>query len=360
MYSQEDSMDIGCVLPEATPLKPVLEYIMVNRLFDIVDTSPDARSLWDGKHKIPWNDPAFSARILVEHLSQEHHLASRKRQFIEAQAAWIHAHVLTEGPATVLDLGCGPGLYSQLVAGDAHAYTGMDFSPASVEYASRTFRQPGRCEFRLGNVVEAEFGGPYDVVMMLYGELNVFSPDHCRRILGRAFDALAPGGRLLAERQRTPAVRAVGQSPNTWTRAGAGGLFSDVPYVCLTENHWFEKDAVALQCFHVLVEGREGFDTYRSTTKAWTGSEMENLLLETGYADVQHHADWPVPDDGLTLVSALKRQNSPRKSRGLSITGRQIAASSPCRKPMKSVTPACWANTQLATHWAKVILRPQT
>ncbi len=51
----------------------------------IIDNTPDAAHLWDGKYKIPWDDVAFSRRMLNEHLSQDHDLASRKQGIIKAQ-----------------------------------------------------------------------------------------------------------------------------------------------------------------------------------------------------------------------------------------------------------------------------------
>ena len=51
----------------------------------------------------------------------------------------------------------------------------------------------------LGNVLDADFGGPHDLVMMLYGEINVFSPDDCRRILSKAFAAILPSLYLTGE-----------------------------------------------------------------------------------------------------------------------------------------------------------------
>ena len=279
---------------------------MTKSIFDTIRYVPDAASLWDGMHKIPWNDPEFSARILREHLSQDHHLASRKSDVINAQCAWITAHCLSGGPSSILDLGCGPGLYSRLLAQDSHYYIGLDFSPASIAYARNTFDAPGKAEFMLADAAVADFGGPFELIMMLYGELNVFSPRNCRRILARAYAALAPGGRLLVERQRFGAVKESGQAPRTLTRADEGGLFSDRAYVCLTENHWFDDEAVALQCFHVLAEGDDQPVVYRSTTKAWTGVEMEALLREAGFVDVADHDGWPMPGDGLALVSAVK------------------------------------------------------
>ena len=67
---------------------------------------------WNGAYKIPWDDPDFSRRMLVEHLAQSHDLASRRVEWIDKHVAWIHAHLLDGKPANILDLGCGPGFFS--------------------------------------------------------------------------------------------------------------------------------------------------------------------------------------------------------------------------------------------------------
>lgn len=71
-------------------------------------------SLSSEESKIPWDDPAFSQRMLENHLSQDHDWASRKLAVIEQQVAWVASQL----PASVriLDLGCGPGFYTRLLA----------------------------------------------------------------------------------------------------------------------------------------------------------------------------------------------------------------------------------------------------
>ena len=70
---------------------------------------------WAEGEKIPWNDPDFSRRMLLEHLSQEHDAASRRFATIDEQVSWIHDTVLGGRPARILDLGCGlGGLLSRL------------------------------------------------------------------------------------------------------------------------------------------------------------------------------------------------------------------------------------------------------
>lgn len=64
--------------------------------------------------KIPWDEPAFSQRMLANHLSQDHDWASRRQEIIEQQVEWI-ASQLSPG-AHILDLGCGPGFYTHHLA----------------------------------------------------------------------------------------------------------------------------------------------------------------------------------------------------------------------------------------------------
>ena len=87
---------------------------------------------WSEGEKIPWNDPEFSRRMLDEHLSQAHDAASRRFEIIDKHVDWIHTHVLKGNPTRILDLGCGPGLYTNRLARLGHHCVGIDFSPASI------------------------------------------------------------------------------------------------------------------------------------------------------------------------------------------------------------------------------------
>jgi len=272
----------------------------------IIDQALDEETLWDGSYKIPWNDPDFSRRMLAEHLSQEHDLASRKREMVRTQVQWIHEHICINTPAKLLDIGCGPGLYIERFAALDYDCCGIDFSPASIEYARSQLGDKARLVN--GDIRSVEFGGGYELAMMVYGEFNVFSPDECRKILRKTFEALLPGGKLLLEVQTFEAVERIGRTPNSWYKSGSGllGLFSDEPYICLIENHWFDKQQTALQQFHIL-DAADGIVTsYRSTTRAWTNDQYRQLLKEAGFTNVAIHSGWPVHSQDLMLLEAGK------------------------------------------------------
>ena len=263
--------------------------------------------IWDGPYKIPWDDPEFSRRMLREHLSQEHDLASRKREMIRRQVQWIHEHICDNTPAKLLDIGCGPGLYIEQLAALDYDCCGIDFSPASIEYAKSNLG--GKAKLTEGDIRSVEFGGGYDMAMMVFGEINVFSPDECRNILNKTFEALSPGGKLLLEAHTFDVVERIGRAPNSWYKSEPGllGLFSDNPHICLVENHWLEKQQAALQQFHILDAADGTVTSYRSTTKAWTEEQYKQLLRQAGFDNVTMHSDWPVQSKDFQLLEAVKK-----------------------------------------------------
>ena len=255
---------------------------------------------WTGSYKIPWDDPAFSRRMLAEHLSQEHDLASRRVEWIDRQVEWIHRELLSAQPAAILDLACGPGFYAHRLTSLGHRCRGIDFGPASIDYAREHNPDPTRCEFMLGDIRHVAFGGPHDLAMILYAEFNVFAPDEAGAILGKAHASLAPRGRMLIETHPPEAVEAIGRDEPSEQRLESG-LFSDRPHVWRTENRWLSEHNVAVQTFTItdIETGRQ--QVCRSTTKAWSDEELSAAVRSAGFSDLARCTEWPCNTDSLTL-----------------------------------------------------------
>lgn len=268
-------------------------------------TTPD-HSIWHEAYKIPWDEAAFSRRMLAEHLSQDHDLASRRTEWIDRQVAWIDDDPLGARPADILDLGCGPGLYSHRLAKRGHRCRGIDFGPASIEYARRHSPDASHCTFVLGDLRRVAFGGPFDLAMVLFGELNAFSPAEAAAILRKARASLRSGGRLIAEVQTPQAVERVGRG-GPGEQQFASGLFSDRPHRCRTENEWLGEPKVAIQTFTVTELGGGRPTVYHSTAQAWPDDDLIALLTDAGFDDARRRDDWPCNTDDLALWLAGRR-----------------------------------------------------
>ncbi len=263
-------------------------------------------NLWLGAYKIPWDDPDFSRRMLVEHLTQDHDMASRRVEWIETHVAWIHDHLLDGKPASILDLGCGPGFYLHRLAMLGHRCRGIDFSPASIEYAEQHGPDDPRCEFVPGDIRQVAFEGPYDLAMILYGELNVFSPAEASAILRKVQASLTSQGCLIVEVQTPEAVERMGRGEPS-KQQSESGLFSDRPHRCRTENQWLPEQKIAIQTFSVTEATDGQTRVYRSTTKAWSDGELIELLKGARLHEVTRCDEWPGNTDALALWIARKK-----------------------------------------------------
>jgi hypothetical protein len=95
------------------------------------------------------------------------------------------------------------------------------------------------------------------------------------------------------------------QAQPTWFKAKSG-LFSSDPYLCLTENHWHEDQNTAEQRFIVIDLATSRLSPLKSTTKAWTDKELQDLLLEAGFNEPFERKTWPTNTEILYLISASK------------------------------------------------------
>ena len=116
----------------------------------------------------------------------------RGRPFAE-----LLSRVAAQDPRTVVDLGCGDGSATAMLAQrwpDARV-TGVDSSPSMLE-AAAAHAVPGRLEFAAGDLREWQPTGPVDVLVS--NAALHWVPGH-GQLLSRWADSLAPGGWLAVQ-----------------------------------------------------------------------------------------------------------------------------------------------------------------
>lgn len=265
-------------------------------LNDIVNRS-EKPVPWTEGEKIPWDEPAFSQRMLREHLSQEHDAASRRFEIIDLHVSWIHQELLLQKPSKLLDLGCGPGFYVSRLARLGHTCTGVDFSPASIDYAKKqNGEQQTGCAFIQDDLRTFEFGSGYDLVMLIYGEFNTFRKPDARNILNKAHQALNADGRLLIELNSHSCLNKFGQASPNW-HSSKSGLFSDQPYLFLEESFWNEEMQAATRRMYVIDAASGDVQQLADNHQAYIEDDLRSMANECGFSKVVFHPHWPGTND---------------------------------------------------------------
>ncbi len=263
---------------------------------------------WSEADNIPWNEPGFSRRMLREHLSQEHDAASRRSGIIDQQVRWIDKAILKGDHSRILDLACGPGLYTERLARLGHPCWGIDYSPASIDFANSTAqRDQLACTYICQDLRSAEYPNEIGLVMFIYGEFNAFRINEAGLLLSKAYTALKPGGWLLLEPHLYSKVQELGQSPANWYTSPAG-LFSDSAYIALQENFWDEENHAATTRYYVIDAASGSVSRYAHTLQAYTDDEYYALIAGNGFEDIKI---LPVigdgdPQSGLMAITARR------------------------------------------------------
>lgn len=245
---------------------------------------------WEEGDNIPWNEPGFSKCMLDEHLSQRHDAASRRTETIEQHVQWIQQSFLEGAIGSVLDLGCGPGLYTSRFAKLGHSCFGIDYSPASIAYARQQASELDlACTYEDSDVRSADYGAGHALIMMVYGEINVFQRGDALKILQKALTALAPGGVLVLEPHTFEAIQQRGTTPPKWS-SSPGGLFSESPHLVLTENFWHVERSIATTRYYVIDTQTATTTRFAQSMQAYDFAAYESLLSSAGFSRIQR---WP-------------------------------------------------------------------
>jgi SAM-dependent methyltransferase len=262
--------------------------MQVHQLSDLPERNPTPLPWDDVKPTLPWGDPDFSKRMLKEHLDTSHDLASRRPAVHLAQVAWVvNTYLEPRKAKNVLDLTCGPGLWSNALARHGYLVRGIDIAPAAIDYARKTSRDEGLpATFTQADIRDIAYGSSYDAVLLLYGQANSFKWEEFVQILLKTNESLKPGGLLIIEFLHPDALaRMAGSSWQTRDQ----GLFGDRPYLHLTESFWNPDDRTGCQRHFVVDLGTTKIKEYGVSYQCYSRDELYKLLPICGFEPLNEY-----------------------------------------------------------------------
>lgn len=210
-------------------------------------------------------------------------------------------------PHLVLDLACGTGSLSMLLAGRGYRVIGADLSEdmlAEAERKARELPEGSRPFFICQPMQRLRLAEPVDAVICALDSLNYLTrPDDCRKTLRRVYNALKSGGLFVFD-INTPAK----------LRGLDGQVFLDEmdDTYCVWRT---EFDAKKRLCFY-------GMDIFRLNGSLWDRSFEEHIeyayepdelalwLEEAGFTHIRQYGDRvlraPKQDEQRIYFSAKK------------------------------------------------------
>ena len=232
-----------------------------------------------------WNDPYISKQMLKAHLNPEHDAASRNpKAILKTVNHLFETGVLKEG-MRVLDLGCGPGLYSEMIQARGVHVVGLDGSENSIAYARERNSSLGLgIEYVQMDFFDMTFYNEFDVVLQIYGEINTFSPENRDRLLGLIRCALKEEGTFVFD-ATTRKMRDLDGAKSSWY-ASEAGFWSGEPHLVLEQAFDYPNASVWLEQY--VVTDTQGLKIYRNWFQDHDINSIQKVIENNGFK-LEHH-----------------------------------------------------------------------
>jgi SAM-dependent methyltransferase len=228
-----------------------------------------------------WADPHISIQMLAAHLDPETDLASRKPGTIDRSVTWIIKTLGLKAGDSVLDLGCGPGLYAAKLAARGLTVTGVDISPRSLAHARNYADEHGlSIDYRCQDYLGLTDVNRYDAVLLIFGDYCTFHPDNRKRLLGNISRALRPGGHFVLD-VSTQQHREKYGAKKTWY-ASRGGFWRPGPHLVLEQGYDYPEEEIWLDQY-IIIEETGKITVYRNWFQDYDPDSIIKELAAGGF-----------------------------------------------------------------------------
>lgn len=221
--------------------------------------------------------------------------------------AFLRELLAREGkhPETVLDLACGTGSLSVLLAQEGYRVIGVDMSEDMLTVAAQKAQELENMPFFVCQRMERlRLPYPVDCAVCCLDSLNyVTDPADCRRAIARVYQALRPGGMFLFDINSAEKLRGLD---------GQVFLDEDDDVYCVWRAEFDETENI---CYY-------GIDLFRRAGNVWHRSfeehreyaysvqELTGYLTEAGFVNVRVYGDRrfsaPEPGEQRIFITACK------------------------------------------------------
>jgi len=252
--------------------------------------------IYEPGNAIMWTNPHISKQLLQVHLSEHTDLASRKSETIKKTVDWILSQTQTD-QLTILDLGCGPGLYSELLAQKGHLVTGVDFSANSINHAKVQAKEKN-LDIIYINEDYTKLDLPensFDLVMLVYTDFGPLLPEARQQLLKVIKKVLKPGGLFILDVLNDNNLKSM-LSPKAW-EVSEKGFWSDKPYLALSESFLYEDEKVILYQ-HMVIDEKDQNKVYRFWTHFFSNADLREILEEYNFDNIAFHQNVIPSGDG--------------------------------------------------------------
>jgi ubiquinone/menaquinone biosynthesis C-methylase UbiE len=248
-----------------------------------------------------WNDDHISKGMLETHLDPNIDLASRKHEFIDQSVEWI-VSIIPQG-SQLLDIGCGPGLYTKRFSDKGLNVTGLDFSERSINYARE---HDHKSQYVLMDYLQMDYQEKFDIITLIWCDYGALIPSDRNALLQRVYRALKPGGVFLLD-VFTPFHNKDFHENTSWELNEEGDFWSPKSHLCLSAEYHY-TETITCNTYVIIEENEVRY--YNIWNTCFTPEFLLEEIHPIGLSSIGFYADVAgksLLEDSDTLCGIFKK-----------------------------------------------------
>jgi SAM-dependent methyltransferase len=188
-------------------------------------------------------------------------------------------------PRTVLDVACGTGSVSEIIADRGYQVTGVDLSAGMIEVArQKAEKNESGVDYHVQDAAELSLGRQFDLAISLFDSLNyITDEDHLAKAIKRVGEHVVEGGYFIFDVNTEYAL-----SHGFFNQSNLG---SYPRYVWSSSFDRSTRICTVKMVFEVLDHGAARQFTEVHRQKAYRLDELDSMLRDAGFETVaRYHA----------------------------------------------------------------------
>lgn len=240
------------------------------KLFDMTKRP----ALWQRSTAPFWDDEYISQQMLKAHLNPDIDAASRRPEFIERSVKWLSEIIVRGGK--ILDLGCGPGLYTKRLSAMGYNVTGVDLSKNSIEYARAG---DSSTNYICSNYLLLDDTDKYDAITLIYCDYAALTQPERTNLLKKIRNMLKPDGIFVFD-VFTPEFYKNKSESKSWYSCGKDEFWSADEHICLEAAYLYENGTVSADKYVVIT--KDSINEYIVWDTVYTKQSLADELSASG------------------------------------------------------------------------------
>lgn len=226
-----------------------------------------------------WTDSYISPQMLLAHLDSMNDAASYSLDRKHKVQHYLQNRLELHTGKKLIDLGCGPGLYSHYYGKHGVNVTGIDISVSSITYA----REQATLDNVDINYLVSDYRIPfgtdcYDSAMCIYEDYGVMSYEDRMKVLNNIYQGLKVGGKLALDVTAASVWDSLSEDTNWYTQDT--GFFRPHPHVVIYKRWLYPEEKVYCDA-HIVVD--DNITIYYTYQTLFTTTRISEELMQAGF-----------------------------------------------------------------------------